>query len=149
MIAVDDGGFQVQMPRPAGVQRSTIYLNTEPVETHINILSDSGITYVASWFDLPPALADLPETLIPDTVWTILNTGKQVTIVKDKVPVNTTSANEREAWLLAEDGTRIGVRMVFRNKRVMIMNAGTPDGKFREREERNIVRFLASHKILE
>jgi hypothetical protein len=147
VTAVDNGGFQVEMPRPAGVQHGTIYLNTDPVETHINILADSGITYVASWFDLPESLVALPTEALADSVWTLLHQDKHVTMLDEETPWSGSDAEHRSTWLLAEDGTRLGTHMIFEGKRVMILNAGTPGEYFGERERANIVRFLSSHRF--
>lgn len=147
VTVVDNGGFEVSMPRPAGVQRSTIYLNADQVPTHINILADSGITYVASWFDLPEPLAKLPSGIIPDTVWSLMNQREDAEILSEEGPLASPQPDQRHAWLRV-DGTRIGVVMVFRGHRVAILNSGTPDQFFGERERRNIQRFLRSYRPL-
>lgn len=148
ITAVDEGGFQVEMPVAAGVQHSSIVLGAEEVSTHIHIVGDSGITYVASWFDRPVAMAALSGTALRDTVWDLLHDRPDLTIVDGPGPLADPPADARHAWVLTGDGTRLGVVMTALGDRVVILNTGTPDARFGDRERRNMVRFLGSLKPL-
>ncbi len=149
VVNVDDGGdFQVEMPQPASVQQGTIELVGENTSTHIHIVADSGITYVASWFLRPTSLSHLSGGTLRDSVWDLLHTKPEITILDEAGPIGTLDTDSRQAWVLAADSTRLGVVMMVHGDRIVILNTGTPEAFFGERERRNITRFLSSYRPL-
>jgi hypothetical protein len=144
MRAVDDGGFEFLFPHQGGEQNGMIKLNGADVPTHINIVADSGITYVASWFELPDGFKALAEQARADTVWELMNAANNAVAVEGPMPLGNGISEQRSGWFLHPDGTRIGVVMTFKGERVVILNTGVPDAFFGDREQRNTVRFLNS-----
>lgn len=142
--AIDGGGFSVQMPVSSGAQNGSFLLGTDTVSTHINILADSGITYVAAWFDLPEGLRQLPAPAPLDSVWSMMVDrigGEPTTGVG---PLQSAAATARAGWFVNAEEVRVGLVLHQLNERIVVMNAATPAPYFGPREERNMLRFLNS-----
>lgn len=144
--AIDAGGFTVRMPVVSGAQNGSFVLGLDTVNSHVNILADSGITYVAAWFDAPAGLRELPAQVAVDSVWSMM-VDRIGGIPTDGVgPLQTPAPLARSGWFVNADDIRIGLVVRAQRERFVVMNTTTPAPRFGPREERNMLRFLNSYE---
>lgn len=144
--AADNGGFTVQMPAASGIQHGRIPLGMDTVATHINILADSGITYVASWFDIPARLSQESGAALLDSVWAMLGSRVDGELLDGPGPLDRDFDGLYHGWFVDGSGTRLGLVVLLEQDRAIVLNASTPNDRFAEREQRNMVRFLRSYR---
>lgn len=143
-LAVDNGGFSVRMPQESGAQNGTLYLGVDTIDSHINILADSGITYAASWFELPRRYAGLEASAALDSVWPLIVKRVNGTRLANAPDPWSADASVRAGWFDNSDDIRLGVVLHTMGSRMVVMNAATPAPFYKAREERNMMRFLTS-----
>ncbi len=132
------------MPASSGTQNGSFLLGTDTVSSHINILADSGITYVAAWFDVPADLQQLPGSVTLDSVWTMMLDRFGGEPTSGAGPLQSATATARAGWFVNAEEVRLGLVVHQLNERIVVMNAATPAPYFGPREERNMLRFLNS-----
>lgn len=140
--APDDGGFSFSLPIPGGSQIGELPLDGDTVKTHIMLLRDTGITYMASWLDLPPALDTLDDEAVFASISRVLGertNGEKV----DGSPIRVTKA-QHVLWLQTEEGFRHGFVMNRMAGRLTILSVGCPMSGFGERQRIKVERFLGS-----
>lgn len=142
--AIDGGGFTVRMPVASGAQNGSFVLGADTVSSHVNILADSGITYVAAWFDTPASLAGLPPQGALDSVWNMMVNRFGGIPADGPGPLQSSPGSSRGGWFVNEEDVRLGLVIHSLGDRVVVMNAATPAPYFGPREERNMLRFLNS-----
>ena len=70
--AADNGGFTVMFPVEGGLQDGSLQLGQETIPSHVNIVADSGITYVSGWFTLTENMLRIPKDHLLDSIWQIM-----------------------------------------------------------------------------
>lgn len=140
--AVDAGGYTMSAPLSGETQKGRLVLGADTFATHINILADSGVTYVASWFDVPAAWSGLSEQALLDTLWpqVVRHTGA---VRLDEPGPWEAGGTVRDGWFL-DDGIRLGLVAHVLGSRFVLMDAATPDALKKDRHMANMTRFLRS-----
>lgn len=144
---VDGGGFTVTLPNEHDVQRGVMEIGGEEVRSHVAMTADTGVTYIAAWYDLPEAFRELPTEERITAAWNVVveRSGEGAQVARG--PLGDDTDEMRNAWILNAEGTRMAVVLVLRDMRVVILTTATPDFHFDARAERNILRFLRSLKF--
>lgn len=132
------------MPVASGAQNGVFVLGDDTVNSHINILADSGITYVAAWFDVPADLRQVSEPALLDSVWSMMVDRIGGEPADGVGPLQSSTGTARAGWFVNAEEVRVGMVLHQLNERIVVMNAATPAPYFGPREERNMLRFLNS-----
>jgi hypothetical protein len=132
------------MPVASGAQNGSFVLGSDTVSSHVNILADSGITYVAAWFDRPVSLSQLPQQAALDSVWDMMVDRFDGAPTDGPGPLQSTSAESRGGWFINDEDVRLGLVIHSLGDRIVVMNTATPAPYYGPREERNMLRFLNS-----
>jgi len=138
----DEGGWSVSIPGSDGAQVGAVEVAGSSLTSHAIMFNDSGITYVAAWYDLSPSIMALGEPLATDTVWntTISRLGQcreSLTGVEATVPF-------KETWCSNGEGVRSGIRQYSAGQRKIVLIASGPEEFFDPGIERNMRKFLGS-----
>lgn len=145
--ATDNGGYSFSFPWEGGVQDGSMVLGVDTVPSHVNIVADSGLTYVSGWFTLSENMLRIPEERLLDSLWQIMpaqviarsSDGPEILLELD--------GQTRKGWFMSPDSIRFGIALHQWNDRVAILSVGTPEFHFGERQHRNMERFLRSFKL--
>ncbi len=139
-----DGGFSVNMPVANDVQQGEMRMGEDELVTRIAIAADSGVTYVASWFDLPERFrTGDPDTRI-EAAWSFVIDRSQAELMPVRGPLGDDTADMRNAWLLKDNEIRMGVVLVLRDMRVIILNSAAPQFHYNESVQLKMDRFFRS-----
>lgn len=132
------------MPLECATQRGDLVLGKDSLVSHINIVGDNGITFIAAWINVPTRWNALSQTQVIDSLWPLV--VDRVTGNRTEVsgPTLTDRPNERGAWFVDGTNVRLGIIARVLGARAVLMSAGTPEQHFGPREERNMLRFLNS-----
>lgn len=139
-----DGGFKATMPVVNDIQTGTLVVAGDSVTSHIAMAVDTGVTYVAAWYDLPDRLAETDEQDRLDTVWTEMVRHFGADARLDPGPGTGDAQGMRSAWVLMGNGTRLGAVLRVRGMRAHVLSAATPEDNFTERARANAERFFGS-----
>ncbi len=132
------------MPTTSGSRNGTLYLDRDPVATHVAILADSGITYVAAWFECPERWLPLQPTAVLDSIWPQVTRRVGDAQLHEAAPLATTDTNSRSGWFVNSMDIRLGMVIHLLGDRVVLLNAATPEAKLQERQMHHLRRFLNS-----
>jgi|GEM_PF-941307 hypothetical protein len=145
---LDAGGYTVSMPVKADFQHGRLTLGPDTVDTHVDIIADSAVIYVAAWFKTPTHLTALPEPAFSDSLWSMvvapLSSGQEELSGPD---LNVEGASG-SGWFLNNKGTRVGLVLHRMADRVVVLTATAPEGAIGDPERRNMERFLHSFEPL-
>lgn len=142
---LDAGGFSVAMPQRPDAQHGTMVIDRDTVDTHIDILADSGVVYVAAWFELPDSLRARQAEETVAHIWPQVVARFNGTELQEEGPLGGGGgAGIREAWLMSPGGSRIGLVLRRSGDRMVLMNAAMPDRLMQPAQRRRMVEFLRS-----
>jgi len=138
----DGGGWSVSIPGSDGAQVGAVEVAGASLTSHAIMFNDSGITYVAAWYDLSPSILALGEPMATDTVWTsTLSRLGQCRGSSVGVEMNVPF---RESWCSNGEGVRSGIRLYTAGQRSIVLITSGPEEFFDPRIERNMRKFLGS-----
>jgi len=130
------------MPIPGGAQIGKLPLAGDTVETHIMIVQDTGITYLATWFDLPSTLDTLGDEAMFDSVSKYLRERTQSAEVDGTdIPL---ANSQRTFWVENAEGYRQGFVLNRMSGRLALLSIGCPSSVFGEHQKAKAARFLNS-----
>ena len=143
--AMDNGGYTIEMPVSGETKTGTLIIAADTLISHMNIVADSGVTYMASWVDIPARWRELEKGQLVDSLWA----GLVMPLAGDRIdresPLENERPNERGAWYLNEgESVRLVVAVRVVGTRAVLMSAGSAATNTGPRTDRNLVRFLNS-----
>ena len=140
--APHDGGFSYSMPIPGGAQIGKLPLGSDTVETHIMIVRDTGITYLATWFDLPRSLDTLGDAAMFGSISNYLSARTQSTEIDGQdIPL----ANAQHSfWVENAEGYRQGFVLNRMSGRLALLSIGCLSSAFGDHQKAKAARFLSS-----
>lgn len=145
--AADNGGFTIMFPVEGGLQDGSLQLGQETIPSHVNIVADSGITYVSGWFTLTESMLRIPEDHLLDSIWQIMPAQGAARPTDGPEILSSPDRDTRNGWFMSGDGVRLGVVLHKWDDRISILSVGTPESNFGAGEHRNMVRYLRSFKL--
>ena len=145
--ATDNGGFTIMLPLEGGVQNGSLVLGEETIPSHVNIVADSGITYVSGWFTLTESLLSIPEDRLLDSIWQIMPAQGVARPTNGPEILPSAESDARNGWFMSGDSIRLGIVLHKWNDRISILSVATPENNFGAGEHRNMVRFMRSFKL--
>lgn len=144
---LDGGGFSVSMPHPSDEQHGSMPIDGESVSTHINILADSGVVYVAAWFELPDDLRGLAPEALNDHIWPQVVSRSDAIELDEPGPIAAAAGSTaKSGWLMTPGGSRMGLVIQRSGDRMVIMNAAIPDQYMEPSHRKNMERYLRSFR---
>jgi hypothetical protein len=142
---MDGGRFSVELRGDPTFSEADIPLTTGDVVTTRSIMaSDSGMTFLCTWFAVPHQLDSLPMERQLDELWRgftgRLDEGRAVEGPAIGVE------NGREGWFQDALGAQAGVTLHIADGQAQFLVATVPARFFGGSFERHLVYFLRSHR---
>ena len=130
------------MPIISGAQIGELPYEGDTIQTHIMILRDSGLTYLATWLDLPASLDTLDDDTMFGTFAQYLSDRSQSS-AKGDVVLPVTNA-QFSFWVTNEQGFLQGFVLNRMKDRLAILSIGCQGSDFGVRQKAKAIRFLSS-----
>ena len=142
-----DGGFTVLMPHAHDVQRGTFTIGHEEVVSHLAMTGDSGVVYLAAWYDMPASYEDRSPGERLDAAWASLRERAGVEFIPGDGPLGADTDGMRNAWYTSPDGNSVGVMLVVRGMRVYLLTTAAHNAEVQALMQANIERFFRSFRL--
>ncbi len=138
-----DAAFTIEMPVQNGEQTGELEIAGEKVRMNIAISADSGITYVASHFQVPKQLMTLEAGERADLIWKIFVDRANAVQAEGSIPV-VSAVPSRSGWFVNADDVQMGIAMYLHEDHAIVLNAGTPGMAFGPDQRRRMERYFNS-----
>jgi hypothetical protein len=121
-------GFHVLMPLKSEVQRNSVEILGEPVDIVISIVGDSGVIYVATAFELTPAMLEFPDEERHDLLWSAF-AGRipDARPIPDGEPLPGDGVHPvRSGWFQEDEGNLMAMALHTTSEKGVLLTSGTP-----------------------
>jgi hypothetical protein len=141
------GDFTVLMPNANDTQRGSLDIAGEEVVSHVAMTADSGVVYLAAWYDLPARFGTSDPMERMEVAWASVRERAGVEIIPGSGPLGADTPEMRNAWYQSPDGNSMGVVLVVRGMRVYLLNTSAHNADVQALMQANIERFFRSFRL--